>query len=581
MTATIELSALNALDEAGFVAALDGIFEHSPWVAADTAAARPFANRLQLADALCATMYAASRDRQLALVRAHPELAGRAAIGGMLTADSAREQAGAGLDRCTPEEYARLQSLNAAYNARFGFPFVLAVKGHDRRSILVQLAQRLQQEPEAEFATALAEIARIAGFRLAGRVTEPAATTVQAMAERLAAYSDAPGMLSCTYLRPAHRATASQLREWMLQAGLDAHIDAIGNVIGRWRCGRADAKTLMTGSHYDTVIDGGRYDGRLGILLPIVVAQQLRLAGVQLDYDLEIVAFSEEEGVRFASTFLGSSAVAGQFDADALERRDADGITLREALLDAGRQPRDIAAIARDPARLLGFVEVHIEQGPVLLDEGRALGVVTAINGSLRYRIRVTGQAGHAGTVPMQRRRDAAAAAAEIVLFVERRCRQTPELVGTVGCLQVPHGAVNVIPGACELSLDLRAPDDALRDAAAGDVRAEIARIAAARGVEIEVEELLRAPATRCAPAMQARLAASICRVTGDAQARRLPSGAGHDAMQLARITAIGMLFVRCGAGGISHHPAETVSEADMALAATAFADFLQSFCEP
>lgn len=581
MTALIDIDTLNALDADGFVAALDGIFEHTDWVAAQTAQRRPFATRFDLADALADTLHTADRERQLALVRAHPDLAGRTAARGELTAASSREQAGAGLDQCSAPEFARLQALNEAYRQRFGFPFVLAVKGHDRASILAAFERRLHQDADTELATAVAEIARIARFRLAERVTAPPGSSILAMAERLARLSEQPDALTCTFMTPVHRATAALLREWMLEAGLDAHIDAIGNVVGRWRSARPGAKTLLTGSHYDTVIDAGRYDGRLGILLPIVAVQQLRLAGVALPFAVEIIGFSDEEGVRFQTAFLGSSAVAGSFDAGHLDRRDAAGISLRDALITAGNDPDAIPALVRDATQLLGYLEVHIEQGPVLLTEDRALGVVSAINGCVRHRVVISGEAGHAGTVPMNLRHDAAAAAAEIVLLVEQRCAQVPGLVGTVGQLGVPNGAVNVIPGVCELSLDIRAPSDAVRDAAAADILAGSARIAARRGVTLRIEPLLTVAAMPCAANLQEQIAASIGRVTGSADVRHLPSGAGHDAMQIAGLTEVGMLFVRCGHGGISHHPAETLSAADAELATAAFMDFLQQFPLP
>lgn len=578
---TIDLATLNAASEAGFVAELRGIFEHSPWVAEQVAAERPFATRLDLLDAMCAAVRRAPPAQQLALVRAHPELAGRAAIRGDLTAESSSEQAGAGLAACTPAEYAHLQAMNEAYNARFGFPFVLSVKGHDRAAILRHFERRLGNEVDVELATALSEIDRIAAFRLAERIREPAGPLILAMADRLARHSEQNGALTCTFMSREHQAVAAQLRDWMLQSGMDAQIDAIGNVVGRLRSERADAKTLLSGSHYDTVVDGGRYDGRLGILLAIVVTAALRQSGRKLPYHFEVIGFGDEEGVRFKSTFLGSSAIAGEFDLELLQRRDKDGITLGAALIAAGHDPSLIASLARKREDLLGYVEVHIEQGPVLLEENRALGVVTAIAGSERYLLTITGLAGHSGTVPMALRRDAAAAAAEIVLYVEQRCSQAPGLVGTVGKLDVPNGAVNVIPGRCELSLDLRAPMDALRDAAVADVMEQIQRIAARRRVDIDIRRVLRAAATPCAEALQAQFDASIRRVTGDAGSRHLPSGAGHDAMMLAKITEVGMLFTRCGNGGISHHPSEILSADDAGLAARVFADFLQHFPAP
>lgn len=576
----IDLDVLNRCPLPAFVAALDGIFEHSPWIAEQTAERRPFATRFALLDALCATMFDAPREAQLALVRAHPELAGSAAMRGELTAASTSEQAGAGLTQAPADAVGELQALNAAYREKFGFPFVISVKGRQRAEIVVELSRRLAHEAEAELRTALVEIARIADFRLAERFAiddlAAAGPEILAMADALARYSERDDALCCTYLSAAHQAAARKLRDWMLQAGLDAHIDDVGNVVGRWGSAAPGAKTLISGSHYDTVTDAGRYDGRLGILLPIVVAGLLRRRGVALPFDLEIIGFAEEEGVRFKSTFLGSSAVAGRFDPALLQRTDAAGVTLAEALRGAGHDPARIAALARDPAQVCGYVEVHIEQGPVLLDENLALGVVTAIAGSRRFRVAIAGRAGHAGTVPMYLRQDAAAGAAEIVLAVERLCSGTPGLVGTVGRLEVPDGAVNVVPGRCELSIDIRAPGDATRDAAVDAALAEIAAIAARRKLRIEHEEIVHADATPCAPALQRRLDAAIRAVTGAAQSRHLPSGAGHDAMMMATLTEIGMLFVRCGAGGVSHNPEESLSADDATLAAAAFAQFLQ-----
>jgi N-carbamoyl-L-amino-acid hydrolase len=573
----ISLQELNALPAPQFVAALSGIFERSPWVPERVAHARPFGSGLSLHAAMSVAVHRATVDEQLALIRAHPELAGRAAIRGELTPESTREQQGAGLAACTPEEFARLQQLNGLYTQKFGFPFVLAVKGHNRTSVIAALEQRVENTVEHERAIALREIARIAGFRLAELVDEPLGTRIIAMAEQLAHISERQDALVCSYLTSAHRATAALIRDWMLGAGLHVEIDAVGNVIGHWLVA-ASCPTLLTGSHYDTVVDAGKFDGRLGILLPIAVVAQLRSAGVRLPYTLTIVAFSEEEGVRFKSTFLGSRALAGQFDPAVLDSVDADGVTLREAIRGAGLDPAAIPSAALATRDLLGFVEVHIEQGPVLLNESAPLGVVTSIAGSIRCLVSITGLAGHAGTVPMHLRRDAAAAAAELVLAVEKCCSTTPGLVGTVGQLQVPSGAMNVIPGRCELSVDIRADSDRARDAAFAAVLAESEGIATRRNVEIQWRKVLDVGCVPCAPQMQQRWADSITRATGNAEVRRLPSGAGHDAMVMGGITEMGMLFVRCGNGGISHHPSETLTTDDADVAARAFKDFLLNF---
>ena len=574
----IALAQLNSMPPAQFADALNGIFEHSPWVAERVSAQRPFASVLDLHAAMTSTVAEASDAEQLALIRAHPELAGRASVRTELTAESAREQSGAGLDSCSPDEFSRLHELNKAYTDKFGFPFILAVRGHSRASIIAAFAARVQNAAVTERREALAQIGRIAGFRLAEAVGEPVGTHIMGMHAHLAKFSDDDSALTCTYLRPAHRATAAAIHDLMLSAGLEAEVDAVGNVVGRWRCGKSGAKTLVTGSHYDTVINAGKYDGRLGIVLPIACVAHLRRQEATLPFDLEIVAFAEEEGVRFKSTFLGSSALAGSFDMHVLDQVDADGISMRAAMHEAGHDPAAIPTIARDPRALAGYVEVHIEQGPVLLDAGRPLGVVTSIAGSVRMLLTITGLAGHSGTVPMTLRRDAAAAAAEIVLAVERRCSVSPGLVGTVGRLEVPGGAINVIPGRCELSIDIRAGSDALRDGAVVDVLAEIGRIAARRSVAIDVRRVLDAACAPCDAAMQRQIAAAITRTTREPAPLHLPSGAGHDAMKMATITPVGMLFVRCGNGGISHHPDESLDADDAAVAARAFTDFLLHF---
>lgn len=571
----IALEQLNAASSPDFVVALAGIFEHSPWIAERAAASRPFHSRVELHDAMCAVIDAASPEEQLKLIRAHPELAGKAAIRNELTVESGKEQRGAGLDACTPAEFARLHELNKVYSERFGFPFILAVRGHNPASIIRCFEERIGHSPAVEQQVALEQIARIGAFRLADAVASAPGDEIMAMIDNLARHSDSPDNLTCAYLSPAHRAVAAQLRDWMLAAGMTVEIDAVGNVVGRLSCGRAGAKTFITGSHYDTVIDAGRYDGRLGVVLPIVCALELRQQGRRLPFDLEIIGFADEEGVRFKSTFLGSSAIAGCFDETLLDNVDAQGISMRNALRDAGFDPAAIPALARKREDLLGYAEVHIEQGPLLLGENRALGVVTAISGSVRYSVTVTGVAGHAGTVPMNVRRDAAATAAEIVLAVEKHCSGTPGLVGTVGKLNVPNGAINVIPGACELTIDLRAGDDALRDATMTRVLEEIENIAVRRRVSIETRRLMTAAAAACSPNLQQRLARSITRITGESAPRHLPSGAGHDAMKMATVTDIGMLFVRCGNDGISHHPAETMTVADAELAARVWSDFL------
>ncbi|OZI44797.1 allantoate amidohydrolase [Bordetella genomosp. 5] len=409
----------------------------------------------------------------------------------------------------------------------------------------------------------------------------PAGASVMEWADTLAQHTDVPGQLTCTYLTEAHRATADQLARWMREAGFDTvRVDAVGNVIGRYRADArvAEPRLVATGSHYDTVRNGGRYDGRLGILLPVAVVAALHAAGERLPYDLEVIGFAEEEGVRYGSTFLGSSAYLGQFDMALLDQADAKGIPMRDALRTAGLDPDAIAQAAADRTRLAHFFEVHIEQGPVLLQRELPLGIVSAIAGCVRRRLVLTGQAGHAGTTPMGMRRDAACAAAEIVLMVENRCRSEDGLVGTVGVLDVPGGSINVIPGACVLTLDVRAGDDAVRDQALADIEREIAAICARRAIEWHSEELMRAAATPCTPAHRAHWRAVLESL--HAPVFELPSGAGHDAMLMGRAVPTSMLFVRCGNGGISHNPLETMTAEDAALAARAVTGFLHRLAQ-
>lgn len=392
----------------------------------------------------------------------------------------------------------------------------------------------------------------------------------------LAQHTETPGMLTRTYLTPEHHSAAAQLAEWMCAAGMNVRRDMAGNVIGRYEGLEPDAPALLTGSHFDTVRNAGKYDGNLGILLPLACVEQWHAAGKRFPFALEIIAFAEEEGVRFKATLLGSRAAAGTFDMAVLENLDDSGLSMREVMTASGFHPAGLARAAYDPASILGFVEVHIEQGPVLLNEGLALGVVTAISGATRYMVEVEGLAGHAGTAPMGMRRDAAMAAAETGLYIEQRCQGIPGLVGTVGQFNVPNGAANVVPGKAVFSIDIRAEQDAVREQAVADVLAQIERIAARRKVYFNLRRTHEAASVPCAPWLQQQLADSI--IACDVPLRHLPSGAGHDAMAIAAICDVAMLFVRCGNGGISHHPDEIMTAEDAALAAQAFAHFVEHF---
>ncbi len=411
----------------------------------------------------------------------------------------------------------------------------------------------------------------------------PLGQSILDRAEALAQFSDTEGGLTCAFLTPAHRSAQALLAQWMEAAGMQVRNDAIGNVIGRYAADHvsgSDARVLLTGSHFDTVRNGGRYDGRLGILLPIAVVGALNAAGIRLPYHLDVIGFAEEEGLRFKTSFLASSVLAGRFDPALLARTDADGVTLGEELVAAGLPGNgELAALqaaAVDPAALLGFVEVHIEQGPVLLNQGLALGVVTQIAGSSRFQVTIGGQASHAGTTPMGMRRDAAAGAAEMILLVESRCGAVPSLVGTVGQLQVPDGSSNVIPASCTFSMDIRAGEDGIREAAIADIVAGIRQIAARRGLSAQVDRVKPVYNAPCARWLMDQFGA-VLRKRG-LPAFELPSGAGHDAMMMQCITDVAMLFVRCGNGGISHNPLETITAEDAQLAAEVFVDFLRHF---
>jgi len=580
---SLTLEQFNAATAARALAYLDGVYEHSPWVIEAALAERPFKSLAQLKLALANTVRTSSRERQLGLVRAHPELAAKA---GALTAESTHEQSTSGLTHCMPDELATLQRLNADYNSKFGWPFILAVRGPrgvglTRAEIIATFERRLQGHPDFELAECLRNVHRIAEIRLNDKfgVTPDLGNQVWDWAETLARYSDPgyaeAGQLTVTYLTDAHRACARQIVLWMNECGFDeVRIDAVGNVVGVYFGVDRSVERLLTGSHYDTVRNGGKYDGRLGIFVPMVCVRELHRRGERLPFGIEVVGFAEEEGQRYKATFLGSGSLIGQFDPAWLDQEDADEITLREAMEHARLPIADIATLKRDPARYLGFVETHIEQGPVLNELDIPLGVVTSINGSVRHVGEMIGMASHAGTTPMDRRRDAATAVAELALYVEQRASAEPDVVGTVGMLQVPNGSINVVPGRCRFSLDLRATTDAKRDALAIDVVAELKRITERRGLHCTLEETLRAAAAPSAPQWQARWERAVESL--GLPVFRMPSGAGHDAMKLHEVMPQAMLFVRGGNSGISHNPLETISNDDAELCVQAFQQMLR-----
>ncbi len=586
----LTLQELNAASPAEALALLDGVYEHSPWIAEQALAERPFRSLAHLKHALASAVRNAPAEAQLALIRAHPELAGKAMVSKALTAESTHEQSTAGLTDCSPDEFARIQKLNQDYNARFGFPFIVAVRGPrgtglSRSQIIETFARRLENHPDFERAEALRNIHRIAEIRLADKFDAhpKLGNDVWDWHESLARHSDPgyteQGQLTVTYLTDAHRACAQRISHWMRDCGFDeVEVDAVGNVVGRYHGDTPGAKTLLTGSHYDTVRNGGKYDGRLGIFVPMACVRELHRAGKRLPFAIEVVGFAEEEGQRYKATFLGSGALIGHFNPAWLEQQDADGISMRACMEGAGLCIADIPKLQRDPARYLGFVEVHIEQGPVLNELDLPLGVVTSINGSLRYVGEFIGMACHAGTTPMDRRSDAAAGAAELLLYVEQRAAQDGDSVGTVGVLQVPNGSINVVPGRCQFSLDLRAPNDAQRDALGTDVLGELAAIAARRGLQYRIEESMRAAAAPSAPVWQQRWERAVESL--GVPVYRIPSGAGHDAMKLHEVMPQAMLFVRGENAGISHNPLESTTNDDMELAVQAFSHVLHQLAE-
>ena len=393
---------------------------------------------------------------------------------------------------------------------------------------------------------------------------------------QLAAISETPAHLARIFLTREHRAAAELILTWMRSAGMAAHLDPIGNVCGRYEGDRPSLPCLMLGSHYDTVRDAGKWDGPLGLITAISCVAELSKRARRLPFAIEVIGFADEEGVRFASTLLGSRAVAGTFDESALGAKDTAGISLREALTEFGLDPGHIGAAARARRELLAYVELHIEQGPVLEAESLPVGVVTAIAGATRLAARLTGMAGHAGTVPMPLRRDALAGAAECIGAIEEFCR-TDEggLVGTVGYIHAMPGATNVIPGQVSFTIDIRAPTDAHRKRAVTDIVRQIEAIAKRRKLALQLDVTHENRTVPCAPWLQQQVAEAIA--AEGYRVFELPSGAGHDGMAMIDIADVGMVFVRCR-GGISHHPDEHVDLADADAGARVLLRLIENF---
>jgi allantoate deiminase len=354
---------------------------------------------------------------------------------------------------------------------------------------------------------------------------------------------------------------------------MTVRVDAIGNLIGNYAGATPDAKILLLGSHLDTVRDAGRFDGPLGVLLPIVALAELKSRGVQLPFHVEVVGFSEEEGVRFASAYLGCEGYSGQLKESSLRLRDAGGVTVRQALEEFNSGTFVLPKPAHASSDLLGYVEVHIEQGPVLEAQKLAVGVVSAIAGQSRFQLTWTGKAGHAGTTPMAMRRDAFAGAAEFALAAEKLARGTAGLVATIGSLTISPGAANVISGQVVHTLDVRHAKDAARKAALFKLGRLAARIAKSRGLKVAWQRTQDHGAVACSPKLTALLARSVKAVQG--KTISLVSGAGHDGVVMSRLAPVAMLFVRCR-DGLSHHPDEAASPKDIGVALEVMIDFLQ-----
>jgi allantoate deiminase len=399
---------------------------------------------------------------------------------------------------------------------------------------------------------------------------------IVARINELGAISEEPEHLARIFLTREHRAAADLILGWMRSAGMEVHLDAIGNVCGRYEGERPGRPCLMLGSHYDTVRDAGKWDGPLGLITAICCVADLHKRGRRLPFAIEVTGFADEEGVRFASTLLGSRAVAGTFVESALNVKDRAGTSMREALSAFGLDPEHIGAAARARSELLAYVELHIEQGPVLEEKNLPVGVVSAIAGATRLAARLTGMAGHAGTVPMELRRDALAGAAECITTIEELCRTDHGgLVGTVGYIHAMPGATNVIPGQVHFTIDLRAPTDSHRRRAVTDIVRHIEAVAKRRKLELQVDVTHENRTVPCAPWLKAQVADAVA--AEGYPVFELPSGAGHDGMAMIDIADVGMIFVRCR-GGISHHPDEHVEVADADAGARVLLRLIENF---
>jgi hydantoinase/carbamoylase family amidase len=401
-------------------------------------------------------------------------------------------------------------------------------------------------------------------------------TELMRQADDLARFTEDAPLITRTYLSAQHKQAGLYLIDLMKRAGMEAGFDALGNIVGCYAAADPSAPVVMTGSHQDSVRNAGRFDGLFGIITAIACVKDLHERGKRLPYTFEVVGFGDEEGVRFGVTLIGSKAMAGNFEPAWLDKADDQGITMRRALTDFGGKPEAWRDVDRRGRNVVAYVESHIEQGPVLLNAGLPVGVVTAIAGATRLAVRVAGLAGHAGTVPMGVRRDALTAASEMILCVERHCEEHAGLVGTVGKIAALPGAVNVIPQDVEFTVDVRSGDDKLRRNAVEALQSAFEDIAKRRNVTVSATQFFAANAAPCDPALQQAFADAIA--AHGIRVQRLPSGAGHDAMEFPAVAPTAMLFVRCGNNGISHHPDETMTAEDAEVATSVFLHFLEHY---
>ena len=591
MSKTITLEQLNSLELPQVLPLLQGLYEHSDWIVEKTLHHRPFKSFEAFKYGMIKTLQESGEEAWLQLIKAHPELTGKVALQKELTAESQSEQQQAGLGNCSPEEFEALHRLNQAYQDQFGFPFIVAVRGPrglglTRGEIIRTMQRRLKNSRQFEIQEALHQIHRIVELRLQEKTGTQTAEgdLIWDWQEQLAQFSEVqetnPPNLTVTYLSPAHQQCALFIAQTMRDCGFDeVSQDAVGNVVGRYRGQDPQAKYLMTGSHFDTVRNGGKYDGRLGIFCPMACVRTLFQKGDRLPFGIEVVAFAEEEGQRFAATFLASSALCGQFNPSWLDQVDHEGTSMRQAMQAYGLKPQEIGLISRKREDYIGFVEIHIEQGPVLYNQGLPLGLVTSINGSRRYLCHVKGVASHAGTTPMVLRHDAVSAVAELALFMEQRAREDHDSVATMGMLEVPRGSINVIAAQANFSMDIRAPQDAQRDAVVNAIMEKIKDISERRQVEFTLEETLQISAAPCDPHLKHKWLQAIEHL--GVPLLELPSGAGHDAMKMHDLMPQAMLFVRGLNSGISHNPLESTSSSDMQLAYMAMMHVLHHLQNP